>query len=358
MTIRRSYCNRTDSELASRVARTVSALGAAAIALSVVATVPSAAAEEQLPWGQAERSRVIQPGMRSYGDDNGDARTARPEAYPPREVAAQRDYGSGYPSSQPYDERDEPPPSRDYRPASPVYPSPDRSYDRGPDRPLDRPYGDRSSGDRGTHRRYDDGRYDDRRYGDQGPGRPYEPAPHLDERETYRPAPYARGEQTETRTYSMGEINSAGHQFFGRITSGLASVIEHAFKKAGRPNGYILGEEGGGAFIAGLRYGEGTLHMKDGTRQKVYWQGPSIGYDFGAEGSKTMILVYDLDHPGLIYSTFGGVSGSAYLVGGVGVTFMKSDEVTLAPIRSGVGLRLGANLGYLKYTRAPTWNPF
>lgn len=298
----------------------------------------SAHAQEQLPWGQSERSRVVQPGEQSYGSGG----------YGQRDTYAQGESSTVYPSrrsSDDRDDRDEPPPSRDYRPAAPVYPS-------SPDRPHgDRPSRDRAGGDRG---------YDNDRYGDRGPGRPYEPAPgpYAGDRDNDRPMPYARGEHADSRAYSTSEINAAGHRFFGKITSGLANVIEHAFKKAGRPTGYILGEEGGGAFIAGLRYGEGTLHMKDGTRQKVYWQGPSLGYDFGAEGSKTMILVYDIDHPGMIYSTFGGVSGSAYLVGGVGVTFMKNDDITLAPIRSGVGLRLGANVGYLKYTRAPTWNPF
>jgi hypothetical protein len=325
--------------------RSFLANSATVLVLTVMLPTTAANAQEQLPWGQSERSRVIQPGDQGYGSGSG----GYGERAGQRDTYAQRDSSSGYPSSRSNDERDEPPPNRDYRPASPVYPS-------SPDRSPDRAYGDRSGGDRSG----DDRSYDNGRYGDRGPGRPYEnaPPPYAGNRDYDRPAPYARGDQSEGRTYSNGEITNAGHRFFGRITSGLANVIEHAFKRGGRPNGYILGEEGGGAFIAGLRYGEGTLHMKDGTRQKVYWQGPSVGYDFGAEGSKTMILVYDLDHPGMIYSTFGGVSGSAYLVGGVGVTFMKSDDVTLAPIRSGIGLRLGANVGYLKYTRAPTWNPF
>lgn len=156
----------------------------------------------------------------------------------------------------------------------------------------------------------------------------------------------------------MEEIKEAGHHFFGSISMGLARVIEYSFQRAGRPNGYILGEGAGGAVIAGVRYGEGTLYTKDAGERRVYWQGPSVGYDFGAEGSKIMVLVYDLRSPDEIYSTFGGVDGSAYLVGGVGITFMSGSHVVLAPIRSGIGLRLGANIGYLKYTREPTWNPF
>ncbi len=159
-------------------------------------------------------------------------------------------------------------------------------------------------------------------------------------------------------TYSDSEILNAGRRFFGKVSAGLAGVIEHAFKRSGRPNGYILGEEAGGAFVAGLRYGEGMLHTKNAGEHKVFWQGPSIGYDFGAEGSKTMILVYNLQRIEDIYNTFGGVDGSAYFIGGVGVTFQTHEHVTLAPIRSGVGLRLGANVGYLKYTKRPTWNPF
>jgi hypothetical protein len=177
--------------------------------------------------------------------------------------------------------------------------------------------------------------------------------------EPYSPEPVGPDEVPPTNdTYSQNEIMRAGHGFFGSVSKGLASVVEYAFQKAGRPNGYILGEDAGGAFIAGLRYGEGALYTKDAGVHKVFWQGPSIGYDFGAEGSKTMVLVYNLRDPSQIYRRFGGVQGSAYIVGGVGVQFQKYGDVVLAPIRSGIGLRLGANVGYLKYTRAPTWNPF
>lgn len=159
-------------------------------------------------------------------------------------------------------------------------------------------------------------------------------------------------------TYSSSEILSAGHGFFGSLSQGLASVIEYAFQRQGRPNGYILGEDAGGAFVAGLRYGEGRLHTKDAGTHKVYWQGPSVGYDAGAAGSKVMVLVYNLRDPSDIYERFGGVDGSAYVIGGISLNFQKRDNIVLAPIRAGVGLRLGANIGYLKYTRNPTWNPF
>ena len=168
----------------------------------------------------------------------------------------------------------------------------------------------------------------------------------------FRPRPRAK-----TR-FSVEEIKETGHRFFGRVSMDLARVIEYAFQRSGRPNGYILGEEAGGAFVAGLRYGEGTLYTKDAGDHRVYWQGPSLGYDFGAEGSKTMVLVYDLRSPGEIFTTYAGVDGSAYFIGGVGITFLARGHMVLAPIRSGIGLRLGANVGYLKYTREPTWNPF
>jgi hypothetical protein len=159
-------------------------------------------------------------------------------------------------------------------------------------------------------------------------------------------------------TYSMHEITRTGHGFFGAVSQGLASVIEYAFRKQGRPNGYILGEDLGGAFVAGLRYGRGTLYTRDAGQHPVYWQGPSIGYDAGGDGSKTMILVYRMRDPHDVYQRFGGVEGSAYVVGGVGINFQANGDMVMAPIRSGIGLRMGANIGYLKYTRRPTWNPF
>ena len=186
-------------------------------------------------------------------------------------------------------------------------------------------------------------------YDSGGPGQPYEAAP------SSGTSMQSDGGQS---SFSADEINGAGHRFFGEVSMDLARVIEYAFQRAGRPNGYILGEEAGGAFVAGLRYGEGTLYTKDAGNHRVFWQGPSVGYDFGAEGSKTMVLVYDLYSPSEIFNTYPGVDGSAYFIGGVGITFLARNHVRLAPIRSGVGLRLGANIGYLKYTRQPTWNPF
>ncbi len=186
-------------------------------------------------------------------------------------------------------------------------------------------------------------------------GEPYTPPPAYED----GPPPPPRGEDyADEKTFSSREILDAGHSFFGSISKGLASVVEYAFKSKGRPNGYILGQDAGGALVAGLRYGEGILHTKDAGSHRVYWQGPSIGWDAGAEGSKVMVLVYNLRNPEQIYQRFPGVAGLAYFVGGVGITFQESDDVVVAPIRAGIGLRLGANVGYLKYTRRPTWNPF
>ena len=162
----------------------------------------------------------------------------------------------------------------------------------------------------------------------------------------------------ETDGFSADDIRDASRGFFGTISSSLGSVIEHAFGKLGRPTAYVLGNEGGGAFIAGVRYGKGTLFTRNGRSREVYWHGPSIGYDFGAAGSKTMFLVYGLHDELDIFSSFSGVDGSAYLVGGVGMTLLTDGKLVMAPIRSGLGLRLGANIGYVRFTAAPTWNPF
>ncbi len=169
---------------------------------------------------------------------------------------------------------------------------------------------------------------------------------------------YTNTPYSSRSTYSSDEILKKGHSFFGTTTKGLAKAVEYVFQKAGPPQGYIIGQEGSGAFVGGLRYGEGILYLKDGTQQKIYWQGPSIGFDFGGNGSRTLVLVYNIDHISDIYDRFLGLDGSAYFVGGMGVNFQSNEKLKLAPIRTGVGARLGANVGYLKYTQAPTWNPF
>ena len=164
--------------------------------------------------------------------------------------------------------------------------------------------------------------------------------------------------EAPSQGFSRDEIRDASRGFFGTISGGLASVTEHAFSTLGTPTAYILGNEGGGAFIAGVRYGRGTLFLRNGIRRDVYWHGPSIGYDFGASGSKTMFLVYNLVDDMDIFTGYSGVEGSAYLVGGVGMTVLTDGKVVMAPIRSGLGMRLGANIGYIRFTARPTWNPF
>jgi hypothetical protein len=160
-----------------------------------------------------------------------------------------------------------------------------------------------------------------------------------------------------TAQYSPPELVDTGHRFFGGVSRGLASVIEKAVSQWGLPNGYVLGQEGGAAFIGGLRFGEGTLYTKNAGDLRVYWQGPTVGWDFGGEGARTMMLVYNLPATEAIYQRFGGVDGSAYLVGGFGMTVLTANNIVLVPIRSGLGLRLGANIGYLKFTPQATWNP-
>jgi len=159
-------------------------------------------------------------------------------------------------------------------------------------------------------------------------------------------------------TFGPDELVNAGHKFFGNVSRGLASIIERAVSQWGLPNGYVLGEEGSGAFVAGLRYGEGTLYTKNAGDLRVYWQGPSVGFDWGGDGARTMTLVYNLPSTNAIYQRFAGIDGSAYIVGGFGMTALTANNIVLVPIRSGIGLRLGANIGYLKFTPRATWNPF
>jgi hypothetical protein len=182
---------------------------------------------------------------------------------------------------------------------------------------------------------------------DQPPGEPYAP-----------PSGDLLAGETNEDGYTIDEIREATRGFFGTISTNLASVLEHAFRKSGRPTAYVLGTEGGGAFLAGVRYGEGTLYLRSGGTQKVFWHGPSLGSDIGADGSRTLFLIYRLKEPAGLYRSFTGIDGTAYFVGGVGLTFLKGGQVIMAPIRSGVGLRLGASIGYIRFTPHATWNPF
>src|SRR3984893_15016612 len=158
--------------------------------------------------------------------------------------------------------------------------------------------------------------------------------------------------------FSSNEMVANGHRFFGSVSRGLAEIVEAATKRWGRPNGDARALEAGGAFIGGLRYGEGVMYTRNAGDLKVFWQGPSLGFDAGADGDRTMMIVYNLPSTAAIFRRFGGVDGSAYLVGGFGMTALANDDVFVVPIRSGIGARLGLNVSYLKFTQTSTWNPF
>lgn len=162
----------------------------------------------------------------------------------------------------------------------------------------------------------------------------------------------------ERNSFSSGELVSSGHQFFGSMSRGLALAMEEAVRRWGQPDGYILGQEGSGAIIGGVRYGEGQLYTRRGPAQRVFWQGPTIGFDVGGEGSRSMMLVYNVQDRSNLYKRFAEVDGSAFLIAGVGMTAARADDTVIVPIRTGLGLRLGLNVGYLKFTETPTWNPF
>jgi hypothetical protein len=171
-------------------------------------------------------------------------------------------------------------------------------------------------------------------------------------------SPQYQTPQPQGPQYSSNEIVDAGHRFFGTISRGLAQIVEKAGSQFGLPNGYVLGQEAGGAVVAGLRYGEGILYTKNAGDLRVFWQGPSLGFDFGGEGARTMMLIYNLPATDAIYQRFAGIDGSAYFVGGLGMTALTMNNIVVVPIRTGVGMRLGANVGYLKFTPTATWNPF
>jgi len=160
------------------------------------------------------------------------------------------------------------------------------------------------------------------------------------------------------KTYTSQETLQAANDFFGGTTQGLATAIQKVFAELGQPNAYITGNEGAGALIVGLRYGAGTLQYRGGGSMPVFWRGPSVGWDFGGNASKVFMLVYDLQTTDQLFKRYPGVNGSLYLVAGVGLNYLRRDGVTIAPIRTGVGLRAGANVGYISFNRTRDWNPF
>lgn len=171
----------------------------------------------------------------------------------------------------------------------------------------------------------------------------------------YDPPPAPRSADGE---FTDGDIVVAVENWLGVSAETAGTITERVFADLGTPNGYIYGEEVSGAAGPGLRYGRGVLVLQDGRQRNVFWQGPSIGWDLGGNASKTFTLVYDMANPDDIYRRFPGVEGSAYLLGGVGVNYQRAEGVTLAPMRAGVGARLGANVGYLSYSRNSRLWPF
>lgn len=188
-----------------------------------------------------------------------------------------------------------------------------------------------------------------------GPSDSYDPSYAPPPPPGHTPAYSAR---SEDKTYSQDEIIRGVSDFMGVTAEAAGGVVERLFANNGRPTAYIAGEEGSGSFVVGGRYGRGLLYMKDREPMEVYWQGPSVGWDFGGNASRVFTLVYDLYEPALIFQRFPGVEGSAYFVGGLGVNYQKANGITLAPIRAGVGVRLGANVGYLAYSRKRNIMPF
>jgi hypothetical protein len=159
-------------------------------------------------------------------------------------------------------------------------------------------------------------------------------------------------------TFTQNEVVQAGANFFGVTTEAFAKAVERVFREQGLPDAYIKGDEGSGAFVVGLRYGSGWLIRKGREPLKVYWQGPSVGFDFGGNASKCFTLIYNLRDEDRLFQKFPGVEGSFYFVAGIGVNYERAGNITIAPMRTGVGLRAGVNAGYLTFTREQSINPF
>ena len=198
----------------------------------------------------------------------------------------------------------------------------------------------------------------------QAPADSYSPPPPSEPAPRYRseappppeapPSPEVRPSypaNTPAQAYDRGEIVNGVSNFLGVSAESAAAAVERIFKDNGRPTAYIAGEEGSAAFFGGVRYGRGLLYMKGRQPLQVYWQGPTLGFDWGGNASRSFTLCYNLQYPDMIFRRFPGVEGTAYLIAGLGVNYQRAEEITLAPIRTGLGLRLGANVGYLAYSR-------
>jgi hypothetical protein len=168
----------------------------------------------------------------------------------------------------------------------------------------------------------------------------------------------SQAQEVSAQPFSREELVKTGNGFFGDVSSGLAKLIEQSVSKYGLPNGYILGEEASGAIVAGVRYGKGTLHTQGSGDRPIFWQGPSLGFDMGVDGAKTMMLVYNLPRMRAMFRRYAGVNGSAYIIGGFGMTVLKRNNIVVVPVRAGIGARLGLNIGYLRFTRKQKLLPF
>jgi len=175
---------------------------------------------------------------------------------------------------------------------------------------------------------------------------------------TVSPSYPARDPNQQADTYTRDEIVNDVSDFLGVTAESAGALIERVFRENGRPTGYIAGEEASGAITIGARYGRGLLYMKNRNAEEVFWQGPSIGFDMGGNASRVFTLCYGLHYPDAVFRRFPGVEGSAYAVGGMGVNYQRADGIILAPVRAGVGVRLGANIGYLAYSRQRNLLPF
>lgn len=168
----------------------------------------------------------------------------------------------------------------------------------------------------------------------------------------------ARASAAVSNTVAKESVLAAAEGVFGRGAEGLAGLLENILKKQGEPTAYITGSEASGAMIVGLRYGKGTLHHKNEGDRKVYWAGPSIGFDAGGDANKVFVLVYNLAKGDDLFTRFPAAEGNAYMVGGLTASYLRKGDTVLIPIRTGIGMRMGVNAGYLKFTEKSSWFPF
>ena len=190
---------------------------------------------------------------------------------------------------------------------------------------------------------------------DRVPQRPEEEA---EDRRQRDPSRGAEADRDDEDTFNGDEITHAASDFFGVTTEAVAKAVQHVFKDQGQPDAYIKGDEGSGAVVVGVRYGSGWLVRKHAEPVKVYWKGPSVGFDLGGNASKFFALVYNLKRENRLYQRFPSVEGSYYFIAGIGVNYLRSGGVTVAPMRTGIGLRAGVNAGYLVFSEERDWFPF